>query len=349
MTRYDVTIMGAGVFGLSLAYICALRGARVQVIEARALGAGSSGGIVGALAPHVPENWNPKKDVQLQALRMASAFWAEVAAQSGIDPGYAQTGRVQPVPVGKLDLALARADGAKALWQDAGDWRVLPVDEAPGLMLDSPSGHVIHDTLTARLHPRQAGRALLAAVQSMGGTLVLGDTPPADADRVVWATGYEGLAALGADLGKPMGSGVKGQALLLDYAAPDAPQVFVDGLHIVPHGDGTIAVGSTSERDFTDPASTDSQCDTLRMRAIKACPALADARVLERWAGVRPRATSRSPLMGAWPGRDGHFIFNGGFKIGFAMAPYLARIMADLVLANVDRVPEGFGMDAALP
>jgi glycine oxidase len=344
MARYDVTIMGAGVFGLSLAYVCALRGARVQVMEARALGAGSSGGIVGALAPHVPENWNAKKDVQLQALRMAPDFWAGVAAQSGIDPGYARNGRVQPVPERKLDLAQARADGARALWKGAGDWHVLPVDQAPGLPLVSPSGHVIYDTLTARLHPRQAGRALLGAVQALGGSFVIGDTPPDG--PVVWATGYQGLEALGADLGRPMGTGVKGQAVLLRYAAPDAPQLFVDGLHIVPHRDGTVAVGSTSERDFTDPASTDSQCDTLIARAVAACPALAGAPVLERWAGVRPRATSRAPLMGAWPARDGHFVFNGGFKIGFAMAPYLAQIMADLVLDGVDRIPDGFGLDA---
>jgi glycine oxidase len=143
-----------------------------------------------------------------------------------------------------------------------------------------------------------------------------------------------------------MGTGVKGQAVLLRYPAPDAPQVFVDGLHIVPHADGTVAIGSTSERDFTDPASTDAQCDALLARAIATCPQLANAPVLERWAGVRPRATSRAPLMGAWPGRAGQFVFNGGFKIGFAMAPYLAQIMADLVLDGVDRIPDGFGLDA---
>jgi len=68
--------------------------------------------------------------------------------------------------------------------------------------------------------------------------------------------------------------------------------------------------------------------------------------VIARWAGVRPRAQSRAPLMGAWPGRDGHFVFNGGFKIGFAMAPALAQIMADLVLDRRDRVPDGFGLVA---
>jgi glycine/D-amino acid oxidase-like deaminating enzyme len=35
-------------------------------------------------------------------------------------------------------------------------------------------------------------------------------------------------------------------------------------------------------------------------------------------------------------------VANGGFKIGFGMAPKVAQVMADLVLEGRDRVPEGF-------
>lgn len=61
MATIDVTVMGAGVFGLSVAYACAVRGASVRVIDPNGVAAGSSGGLVGALAPHVPENWNDKR------------------------------------------------------------------------------------------------------------------------------------------------------------------------------------------------------------------------------------------------------------------------------------------------
>ena len=67
--------------------------------------------------------------------------------------------------------------------------------------------------------------------------------------------------------------------------------------------------------------------------------------VLDRWAGVRPRARSRAPMLGAWPGRPGHFVANGGFKIGFGMAPKVAEVMADLVLAGRDAIPEGFRVE----
>lgn len=344
MTMPDVTIMGAGVFGLSLALTCLDRGARVQVIEAQSVGAGSSGGLVGALAPHVPENWNAKKAMQFEALRMAPGFWGRVCALSGTDPGYARLGRVQPVAEDALPLARARAEQARKLWQGFADWCVLPAADMPGLPLVAPSGWVIHDTLSARLHPRRAGQALAGAVRALGGQVVIGHGAPAG--KVIWATGYKGLEALSQSLGRKVGGGVKGQSLLLRHAAPDAPQLFADGLHIVPHADGTVAIGSTSERQFDSPDSTDAQCDALHARALGICPALQGAPIVERWAGVRPRAKSRAPLMGAWPGRADHYIFNGGFKIGFAMAPALAQIMADLVLDDRDRIPVEFGFDA---
>ncbi|SDW19918.1 NAD(P)/FAD-dependent oxidoreductase [Roseicitreum antarcticum] len=359
MTSGEVTICGAGVFGLSLAYVCALRGAQVRVLEPYAVGAGSSGGIVGALAPHVPENWNAKKAFQFDSLRMAQGFWTGVADVSGVDPGYARLGRVQPLGPGAVEAARARAGGAQALWEGFADWHVLPVGDAPGLGVVSPSGIVVVDSLSARLHPRRAVGALAAAVRALGGVVEEGGIPPGAAAAwmaarlagargpVVWASGDAGLRDLSADLGRDMGGGVKGQALLLDFSAPDCPQVFADGLHIIPHADGTVAVGSTSERVFDDPISTDAGCDALLARAVAACPALAGARVLERWAGVRPRARSRAPMLGAWPGRPGHFVLNGGFKIGFGMAPKLAHVMADLVL-GVDGVPEGFRVEDSM-
>ncbi|MFN7003470.1 MAG: NAD(P)/FAD-dependent oxidoreductase [Roseinatronobacter sp.] len=337
----DLTIMGAGIFGLALAYTCVRRGAHVRVIEKRVPGAGSSGGLVGALAPHVPENWNTKKAFQFDALRMAGPFWADVAARSGRDPGYARLGRVQPVAEDKLDLAQSRAAQSRALWQGFAEWQVIRASDAPGLPIVSLSGWVVHDTLSARLHPRMACAALVGALQNAGVTVEQGEVPRAKG-LTVWATGHEGLHDLSRDLGTEIGSGVKGQSVALALRCPDAPQIFADGLHIVPHADGSVAIGSTSERDFSDSDSTDEACDALVAQARAICPALRDAPEIGRWAGVRPRAKSRAPLMGAWPGRAEDFVFNGGFKIGFAMAPALTKIMADLVLDGRDTIPEDF-------
>lgn len=344
MASVDVTVRGAGIFGLSVAWACVRRGARVRVVDPNGPGAGSSGGIVGALAPHVPENWNEKKAFQLNSLLMADAYWAEVHDTGGVSAGYARTGRLQPLADDHaVALALDRAAGAATLWQGRAVWEVVAQDAAGGFAPASPTGKLIHDTLTARMCPRRACAALKAALE-VSGTQIVTEAP--DAGAVVWATGWQGLLDLTEALGRKIGDGVKGQAALLRYSAPDAPQLFVDGLHIIPHADGTVAIGSTSEREFDAPTTTDAQCDALIERAYAAVPALHGAAVLEHWAGVRPRARTRAPLLGAWPGRDGHYVTNGGFKIGFGMAPKIGEVMADLLLDGRDTIPEGFRLTA---
>ncbi|MFV0360308.1 NAD(P)/FAD-dependent oxidoreductase [Tropicimonas sp.] len=344
MARIDVTVRGAGIFGLACAWEMTRRGARVRVIETAGIGAGSSGGLVGALAPHVPENWNAKKQFQFESLIMAADFWAGVQAASGIDPGYLRSGRLQPVPdAAGLERARQRATGAATLWQGRAEWRVVPADTFGDWAPVSPTGWLIHDTLTARLHPRRAGAALAAAIAGAGGEIVIGEAP--ESGPVLWATGWQGLADLGAALGRNVGAPVKGQAALLGLDRADAPQYLADSVHAVPHVDGTVAIGSTTEREFDAPDSTDAQIDAVVARARAACPALADAPVIARWAGLRPRARSRAPMLGGWPGRPGHFVANGGFKIGFGMAPKVAEVMAALILDGRDAIPGGFRVE----
>jgi glycine oxidase len=331
----DVTIRGAGIFGLSIGWACAARGARVQVIDPHGIGAGSSGGIVGALSPHVPENWNDKKAFQLKSLLMAEDWWSRASVAGGGDPGYGRTGRLQPIPdAAALERARARSDGAASLWQGRAEWSVIWSEMAGAWAPPSDSGRLIHDTLSARINPRAALDCLARAIRARSGEIV---EAGGDKGVVVWATGYHDLARMGVS-----GAGVKGQAALLRLDQREAPQLFVDGLHVVPHANGTVAIGSTSERDWAEPASTDEQLDALIDKARRLVPALAEAPVIERWAGIRPRSRSRAPLIGAHPLEPGAYIANGGFKIGFGMAPLIAEIMADLLLEGRDAIPDDF-------
>lgn len=347
MARIDLTVRGAGIFGLSVAWAAQMRGAKVRVIDPHGIGAGASGGVLGALAPHTPENWNPKKAFQLDSLLAAGPFWAGVEAVSGLPSGYGRTGRLQPLPDdAAVALARQRADTAKTLWGDAAVWRVTRQVDAPGSWVPAaPSGFVVEDTLSGRLHPRQACDSLATALRLKGAEIV---PEAADAGAVLWATGVDGLREMSVALGRSIGAGVKGQAALLHFDARERPQVFADGLHIVPHANGTVAVGSTSERDFDDPRTADTQLDGLIERAADILPVLHGARVAARWAGLRPRARSRAPMLGPWPDRAGHYVANGGFKIGFGMAPGVAEVMADLILDGCDRIPDGFRVEDSI-
>lgn len=337
-----ITIIGAGVFGLACAHAFARRGAAVRVIEAARIGAGASGGQVGALAPHDPAQWNDKKQIQLQALIAAGDYWAGVARTGGTDPGWARTGRLG-APQG--DVA-AKLSGAARHWPEGFSLRLARIDH-PLL----GEGEYLLDTLTARISPRGACAALAAAVRALGGVIEEGAGPRHPDDLgplpgpVVWATGAAGLDMLSADLRRDTGRAIKGQSASLRLSLPAAPQLFLDGLHVVPHADGTIAIGSTTERDFDHPTTTDAALDALIARARALCPPLADAPVAERWAGLRPRAQSRAPLLGPWPRRDGHWVANGGFKIGLAMAPWVGEALAGWIGGTPCRVPEGWRLD----
>ncbi|WP_325168771.1 NAD(P)/FAD-dependent oxidoreductase [Paracoccus caeni] len=338
-----MTIIGGGIFGLCCAWEMSRRGASVRVIEADRIGAGSSGGHVGALAPHAPDNWNPKKAFQLESLLMAGSFWRDVEAASGQPTGYLRAGRLQPLTDPDEAARLqARITASQDRWPTEMQLRLTDRPDA-ALIPDSPIGLWLVDGLTARINPRAALSALTQALRRSGAEVIEGQRPDPDAltGTTLWATGTPGLLDLTDALGRNIGKGVKGQSALLRHAAPNAPQVFADGLHIVPHQDGTVAIGSTSENEYGD-LQHDERLDEIIARARQLCPALADAPVIDRWAGARARAKSRAPLLGHWPGREGHFVANGGFKIGFGMAPKIAALMANLILTGQDAIPEGF-------
>lgn len=340
----DVTVLGAGIFGLSVAWSCVRRGARVRVIDPRGVAFGASGGIVGALAPHTPENWNTKKQFQFESLMMAERYWADIAERGGRDPGYARTGRIQAISDARgLELAHGRVAGANSHWEGRAVWRVERPD--PEWAPISEMGEVVFDDLSARIHPKRACEALAAALESAGAEIV---ETGVRSGAVVYATGYEGLLEMSREMGQPVGGGVKGQAVLLRFDRRDAPQIYADGLHIVPHGDGTVAIGSTSERDWEAPASTDAQLEDILARAVACVAQLGGAEIVARWAGVRPRARSRAPMLGAHPVHQGAYIANGGFKIGFGMAPKLGEVMADLILDEHDAIPDAFRVAASL-
>lgn len=332
MAGIDVTLRGAGVMGLGCAFALARRGAKVRVIDPGGVGAGASGGVVGALSPHAPEGWDEGKAFQMESLLMAGAFWAEVREAGGVEPGFARTGRLMPIAEAKgLEAARRRSEAARDLWGGVAAWEVEPAGAGWGPR--SASGLRVRDSLAARVAPRLALAALAAAVRALRGEIV---TEGLEEGPVIEAMGVAGLSG-------GLGSGVKGQAALLRLAGLERePQVHAGGLYIVPHADGTVAVGSTAEKAWSDPAGTDGQLDEVIARARALVPMLAHAPVVERWAGLRPRAASGRLLLGRHPLRPGRFIANGGFRTGFGMAPLAARLMADLVLEGQDAIPAAF-------
>ncbi|WP_424929043.1 NAD(P)/FAD-dependent oxidoreductase, partial [Amaricoccus tamworthensis] len=214
----------------------------------------------------------------------------------------------------------------------------------------------IPEPLAARIDPRKALAALVEAVRRKGAEvrsgarvvrvedgIVATDTETFGAAHIVLAAGM-GAGPLHAQVvSGGMGRGVKGQAALLtDPGGLPGQMVFATGLYIVPHGNGLIAVGSTSERDWVDGLTTDEQLDDLIARAVEVCPSLGRSTVVERWAGVRPRAPRPDALLGPVPGRENIWFANGGYKIGIGISHRVGEMTAAMILGRKVELPERF-------
>ena len=170
------------------------------------------------------------------------------------------------------------------------------------------------------------------------------------AGKTILAAGHETFGTVAGLIGvapRSLGIPVKGQAALLQADLPDdLPLVFHDGTYVVVHGSGRVAVGSTSEPEFGQPFETDGKLDDIIEKATVLCPALKGAPVIERWAGLRPRAVRRDPMIGVVPGQPDLVVATGGFKITFGIAHRMAADALELALTGeCANLPATFRLD----
>ncbi len=368
----DLVVVGGGVVGLWLARLAAGQGLSVVLCERDRLGGGASGGVLGALMPHMPERWNGKKQFQFDALVTLPRALEDLETETGNSVGYRRVGRLMPLMEARhRQMALERREDARRNWRSGEapglSWSVLdapPFDEWPEI---SPHGIVL-ETLTARLDPRRLCEALAAAVRrsprvcvmeavtvrSVGdGQVRLADGTSIAAGAVVVAAGegsFDLLSPLTGVAAPALGVPVKGQAALLRAnIAEDRPLVFYDGVYVVPHAGGQVAVGSTSENEFEQPFETDHRLDNVLARASMLCPELRDCEVVERWAGLRPKAIGRDPMIGMVPQNRRVIAATGGFKITLGIAHRMAQAALALVTGvEPVSIPESFTVEAHL-
>ena len=333
-----ISVIGAGVYGLSCALALLKDGHKVRVLEKNRVGQGASGGLVGALSPHVPEDWNARKQFQLGALVSAQKHWDEVEALSNLSSGYGRIGRYIPLDDAyEAEKARGRCAGAQKLWPSGFSWQVL--SEAPHISKEAAPFGVVHETLSARINPRLASAALAAAVLKFGGEIIE-NHPVSTLEGVsVIAAGIGSAALLAPYIGEGKIRGVKGQAALLSGGLPaGSPVIYGNGVYIIPHADGTVAVGATSENRFADSTSTDALLDAVMAKAFAIVPTLSTANILERHAGLRPRAPKPEAMLGQL---DEHtFVASGGFKTGLGNAHIIASALAQLIRGETPDIPK---------
>ena len=344
----DVLIIGAGVFGLSIARRLKQAGREVRVVDAVGVGAGASATPLGVLAPHAPDRWNEKKQAQFEALTSLASVADDLHEETGIDIGYRRCGRLIPLTrEHHPQMWRGRATDAETNWKGQAEMSIVEPDAAWLSPEAAPFGAVLCG-LSARIDARAYCAALAASVGTIEcgyrlerleeGAAVFDSGERLTARRIILTTGADAFRFLpDAREDIPAGRGEKGQAAILRLAdgvsVDDLPLIYRDRLYVVPRGEGLVSVGATSERAYLDAETTDDQLETLIAQASEICPRLARAQVVERWARLRPRAADKRLLLGPHPSFSGVTVATGGFKTGLAMAHRAAAQVVEMLAA----------------
>ncbi|WP_114390482.1 NAD(P)/FAD-dependent oxidoreductase [Notoacmeibacter marinus] len=359
MASYDLAIIGGGIVGLWAARFASQAGRSVALIERGRIGDGASGGVLGALMPHQPVPWNEKKQTQFDALIELETLCRTLEGETGVPTGYRRVGRLTPITdQAQRDRQENWAQAARHNWEagpaETFRWQVRNGADPWSVLSDDATlfGHAF-DTLSAVVAPRK----LLAALRaSIAGTVdVYEEVQPTrwgaascalglsdgtiGAGQLIVAAGAQTtdvLSALGLlNEDAPAITGVKGQGALLRTREPfprDMPLIYGDGIYLTPHTDGTLGLGSTTEKAWSEPFTTDRKLDDLIDRAVRLCPTLQDAIVLERWAHLRPKGPTANPVVERIGDRA--VMASGGYKTGLAFAPSMARQALQLLEAD---------------
>ena len=108
--------------------------------------------------------------------------------------------------------------------------------------------------------------------------------------------------------------------------------------YLVPRSDGTILAGSTLEEAGFEKHLTPAGVRRIADGAIELVPALADAEICDRWAGLRPGTPDNLPILGPTD-VDGLLMATGHYRSGILLAPVTAKLMRQWVTQGRVEMP----------
>jgi len=336
---WDVIVIGGGIIGLSLAIELRKRGAMVLIVERGEPGREASHAAGGMLVDCPLETAPALQALATASVRMYPEFVHELEVESGMKVDLRDRGAIvfpsaehlpqaeislQPAPVSELEPALGGAcqnRPAFFLAERCVDPRALcaaAVQTAKRRGVDFSSGDEVI-------------RVDVSGGRASGVTTT--KTVFHTAKVVNCAGAWSGRIEPHAFPTRP----VKGQMLYLAMPSRDllkhvirAPEAY-----LIPRSDGRLLVGTTVEEAGFDKRTDAATIQRLHRAAISLVPRLADARILEDWAGLRPGTPDTLPILGD-TSTAGYYVATGHYRDGILLAPVTAQIMSAVI---EDRIP----------
>ena len=354
MKKFDAAIAGGGVIGGAVALELARAGLRVAVFDRQQPGQEASWASAGILSP-APENPGMVVMVPLgkASLGLYPEFVAQVEEISGKNTGFRPKGTLEALfshdTKAELStiIALHHGLGLKAEPLRAADARELEPalsEEVEAAVLRPEEGSIDNRALTA---------AILEAAQRSGAEVF-----SSNGAKAIWREGNRcaGLVlqnerveakwtVIAAGCFSAMIEGIapyapvrpaKGQMVALRADDLKMERVlWSEKIYLVPRNDGRILAGATLEYAGFDKRTTAGGIEKILSAPIDLAPGLANARIEETWAGLRPDSSDHLPILGPTD-IDGLLIATGHFRSGILLAPITARLVREWI--NEQRV-----------
>lgn len=295
MSAQRVVVIGAGAIGMSIAWRLAQHDVRVVVIDPNQPGSKATWAAAGMLLP-LFDNDTAFHSLAEPSFHEYPAFVEELHGASGIDPELIiEAPHTASVDNRKLGQALQRAAKRTGV-----EFRI----GVAAREVICASGHFQH--------------------------VLLADGSTVKADAVVIAAGAWSGELLGLPLRLPVVP-VRGQMIAVQQTPPFVHHI-IEGerCYLVPRGE-RLLIGATLEQVGFDERTTQEGINAMLTCGIELEPRIADAPVLETWAGLRPGTPDNLPILGADSHIQGVFYATGHYRNGILLTPITARLLAELI------------------
>jgi glycine oxidase len=350
----DVSIVGGGVIGLSIARELAGSGLKVAIFDKGSPAMESSWAAAGMLAPQAEaDSLDPFFQLAYESRQMFPEFVGRLREETGVDSELNRTGT--------LYLGFNSTDEREILhrykWQTEAGLAVEllspselkayepEISDSVRLALRFPNDWQVENRRfcaallrSAKLRVNLRFHEEVLQIQCRNGQVkgLLTSAGEHHSSLVIIAAGAWSSLLKIPDSPSPIPDiqPVRGQMIALDARPPLIDHVVYSPRgYLVPRADGRILAGSTTERVGYNKMVTADGLNQITGHALEILPKLAGLNLISSWSGLRPSSPDGLPMIGR-SDIDGLYFATGHYRNGILLAPITASLLHDLLLKD---------------